>query len=95
MNFIQIILFPVSLIYGIITTSRNMLFDLGILKSKSFNLPVISVGNLSYGGTGKTPIVEYIIRLFKDDMHIATLTEAIKDTPKDLYKPMAIQRQPK
>ncbi len=55
-----------------------MLFDLGILKSKSFNLPVISVGNLSYGGTGKTPIVEYIIRLFKDDMHIATLSRGYK-----------------
>jgi tetraacyldisaccharide 4'-kinase len=57
---------------------RNALYDWGILKSRSFNLPVISVGNLSYGGTGKTPVVEYIIRLFKNDMHVATLSRGYK-----------------
>jgi tetraacyldisaccharide 4'-kinase len=53
---------------------RNLLFDLGILYSEKFDLPVISVGNLSYGGTGKTPHIEYLIRLIGDSVLIATLS---------------------
>jgi tetraacyldisaccharide 4'-kinase len=59
-----------------------MLFNLRILKSKSFNLPIISVGNLSYGGTGKTPMVEYLIRLLNGDMHVATLSRGYKRNTK-------------
>ena len=63
---IRILLFPFSILYGIIVTVRNWLFDLGIKKSTSFELPIISVGNLSVGGTGKTPMIEYLIRLFAE-----------------------------
>jgi tetraacyldisaccharide 4'-kinase len=53
---------------------RNLFFDLGILHSEKFGLPVISVGNLSFGGTGKTPHIEYLIRLLGDEILIATLS---------------------
>lgn len=54
-------LWPFSLLYGGITAIRNLAFNNGVLKSKSFKLPVIGVGNLSTGGTGKTPMVEFIL----------------------------------
>jgi len=53
---------------------RNWFFDWGILKSRTFDVPIISVGNLSMGGTGKTPLVEYIIRLLKDSYSLATIS---------------------
>lgn len=53
---------------------RNLMFDIGILKSCKSDLPVICVGNLSFGGTGKTPHVEYLIRLFKENYRISTLS---------------------
>ena len=78
MNFLRKILFPFSILYGIITTIRNFLFDCGILKSYSFPIPVIAVGNLSVGGTGKTPQIEYLIRLLSDKFQIATLSRGYK-----------------
>ncbi len=67
-------LLPLSWLYGIGVGFRNMLFEMGILKSKSYNIPVISVGNLTVGGTGKTPHVEYLIRLLKDEFKVAVLS---------------------
>lgn len=55
-----------------------MLYDFGIKKSTSYNFPVICVGNLSVGGTGKTPMIEYLIRLLKSEYHIATLSRGYK-----------------
>lgn len=78
MNLLRLILFPFSLLYGLITYFRNKLFDWHILPSKSFPLPVISVGNLSVGGTGKSPHVEYLIRLLQKDYDIATLSRGYK-----------------
>ncbi len=66
------------MVYASATAARNKLFDWKILKSKSFDLPVISVGNLSVGGTGKTPHVEYLINLLKDEFRIATLSRGYK-----------------
>lgn len=72
------LLFPFGLLYGLITSMRNFLFDKGILKSHAFDLPVIAVGNLSVGGTGKTPQIEYLISLLADSYKVATLSRGYK-----------------
>ena len=78
MNFLRIIAFPVSVLYQIITAVRNFLYDIGWFKSYSFDLSIIAVGNLSVGGTGKTPQIEYLIRLLSDKYRIATLSRGYK-----------------
>lgn len=72
------LLFPFAILYGFITSLRNYLFDKGILKSYSFDIPVIAVGNLSVGGTGKTPQIEYLIRLLSPNYKVATLSRGYK-----------------
>lgn len=74
MTFRSFILSPSSFLFGIVTFFRNKFFDWGIYKSSAFNIPVISVGNLSMGGTGKTPHIEYLIRLLMDKYSVATLS---------------------
>lgn len=74
MNFLAIILFPFTLLYDLATRFRNYLFDIGYKKSFEFDVRVISVGNLSVGGTGKTPMVEYLIRLLKGQYTMSTLS---------------------
>ena len=69
---------PLSWLYGLGVNFRNMLFEMGILKSRSFDVPVISVGNITVGGTGKTPHVEYLIRLLKDNYKVAVLSRGYK-----------------
>lgn len=78
MNFFRKLLFPLAVLYGFVTSVRNFLYDKGILKSYSFDLPVIAVGNLSVGGTGKTPQIEYLIRLLSDRYKVATLSRGYK-----------------
>lgn len=79
MKIIRFLLFPITILYDLITTIRNFFFDKGLLKSTKFNIPVIAVGNLSVGGTGKTPQIEYLIRLLlKDDYKIAVLSRGYK-----------------
>jgi tetraacyldisaccharide 4'-kinase len=78
MNLLRKILFPFAILYGFITSIRNFLFDKGILNSYSFELPIIAVGNLSVGGTGKTPQIEYLIRLLSERYAIATLSRGYK-----------------
>jgi tetraacyldisaccharide 4'-kinase len=78
MNILRKLLFPFAVLYGFVTTIRNFLFDKGILKSTSFDIPIIAVGNLSVGGTGKTPQIEYLIRLLSDKYRIATLSRGYK-----------------
>jgi len=73
-----ILLFPFSLVYGLIILTRNKLFDWGVLREKKFPVPVISVGNLSMGGTGKTPQVEYLIRLLKEHKRVAVLSQGYR-----------------
>jgi tetraacyldisaccharide 4'-kinase len=74
------ILFPLAFLYWLITYIRNWLYDKGIFKSSSFNIPIIAVGNLSVGGTGKTPQIEYLIRLLSDDYKIAVLSRGYMRT---------------
>lgn len=78
MKFLRILLFPFAIIYGFITSIRNFFFNIGILKSTSFDIPVIVVGNLSVGGTGKTPQIEYLIRLLSENYKVATLSRGYK-----------------
>ena len=78
MQIIRIILSPLALLYGAAIYLRNFLFDVNVLKSKSFNRAVICVGNLTVGGTGKTPHTEYLINLLKDDLNVATLSRGYK-----------------
>lgn len=72
------ILFPFAILYGFITSIRNFLFDQSIFKSYSFDIPIIAVGNLSVGGTGKTPQIEYLIRLLSPKYKVATLSRGYK-----------------
>ena len=72
------IYYPLSLLYGFVTYVRNKMFDFNILPSHEFGIPVISVGNISVGGTGKTPHIEYLISLLKDEYNIATLSRGYK-----------------
>ena len=71
-------LLPFSWLYGFGVGFRNILFEMGILKSRSYTVPVISVGNITVGGTGKTPHVEYLIRLLKDKVNVAVLSRGYK-----------------
>ncbi|KPK79822.1 MAG: hypothetical protein AMS27_17675 [Bacteroides sp. SM23_62_1] len=73
-----ILLYPFSLLYGLVVYLRNFLFDYQIIESKEFDIPIISVGNIALGGTGKTPHVEHLIRLLKDDFRIAVLSRGYR-----------------
>ena len=82
MKLLRKILFPIAIIYWLVTFVRNWLYDVGFFKSKSYNLPIIAIGNLSAGGTGKTPHTEYLIRLLKDKYKIAVLSRGYKRSTK-------------
>lgn len=75
---LKILLLPLSLLYGIITEIRNFLYDVGILKTTEFDIPVVSVGNITVGGTGKTPHIEYLIDLISKKLVVATLSRGYK-----------------
>ncbi|HXS35376.1 MAG TPA: tetraacyldisaccharide 4'-kinase [Flavipsychrobacter sp.] len=75
---IRVLLYPFALIYGAIVWLRNRLYDTGFYASVEFSVPVISVGNLSVGGTGKTPHVEYLIRLLQYQFKVATMSRGYK-----------------
>src|SRR6056297_604581 len=75
---LSFILFPLSILYGLGIYIRNKLFDFGILPSKSFDIPIIGIGNITVGGTGKTPHVEYLVELLKDEFKTATLSRGYK-----------------
>ena len=71
---IRLLLSPVSLLYGLGVSLRNLTYRLGMVRPVRFDLPVISVGNLSVGGTGKTPHIEYLIVLFREYLELAVLS---------------------
>lgn len=71
-------LLPFSWLYGLVVSIRNLMFDFGMLKSQSFDVPVICVGNITVGGTGKTPHTEYLIRLLSRHHQVAVLSRGYK-----------------
>lgn len=78
MKFLKLFLLPFSWLYALVTYLRNICYDKSIFKSKSYQIPIIAVGNLSVGGTGKTPMIEYLIRLLQDNYKLATLSRGYK-----------------
>ena len=80
---LKIVLSPLAMLYGLVVIIRNKLFDHKILKSTEFKVPVITVGNITVGGTGKTPHTEYLIRLLKPDFKIALLSRGYKRKTSD------------
>jgi tetraacyldisaccharide 4'-kinase len=74
MKYLRWLLLPFSLLYGLVVMMRNWFYDAGLFTSRSFNIPVIAVGNLDVGGAGKSPMTEYLIRLLKADHRLATLS---------------------
>lgn len=74
----KVLLCPVSWIYGAVVYVRNRMFDMGILKERQFDIPVIGVGNITVGGTGKTPHVEYIVEKLSMHYNIAVLSRGYK-----------------
>lgn len=74
----RVLLLPFSLLYGLIIIIRNWMFDKGYLHSATFGFPLICVGNLSVGGTGKSPMVEYLIELLSSRFEVATLSRGYK-----------------
>jgi tetraacyldisaccharide 4'-kinase len=78
MNLMRLLLTPVSLLYGFAVACRNWLYDSGIIPPKEFKISVIAIGNLSVGGTGKSPMTEYLIQLLKERFLLATLSRGYK-----------------
>jgi tetraacyldisaccharide 4'-kinase len=76
--FFKLLLAPLALLYGTGVSIRNVFYNNGIIRAVRFNLPVISVGNLSVGGAGKTPHIEYLIRLLHNYISIGTLSRGYK-----------------
>ena len=74
MKYLRVLLLPFSLLYGLVVVIRNWLYDAGIFKSRPFLIPVISVGNLQAGGSGKTPMTAYLATLLKDNYKTAILS---------------------
>lgn len=78
LSWVRIFLYPLALIYGLVVWLRNRLYDSGFYSAVEFSVPVINVGNLSVGGTGKTPHVEYLVRLLQYRFGVATMSRGYK-----------------
>jgi tetraacyldisaccharide 4'-kinase len=77
---LKLLLYPISLVYGLVVAVRNWMYDFGLFKSVEFDVPVISLGNITVGGTGKTPHTEYLVRLLRSRFKIAVLSRGYKRT---------------
>ena len=86
MEYFRFLLYPFALIYGLVVFLRNKLFDWRVISSTSFPVPTLVVGNLSVGGSGKSPLVEYIVRLLKEEYVIATLSRGYKRKSKGFLR---------
>lgn len=90
---IKILLWPFSLVYGIVVCVRNWLFDRGLLPSEKYDFPVVSIGNITVGGTGKTPFTEYLIRLMQDKYQLGVLSRGYKRNTSG-YKLVTMKDEP-
>lgn len=90
---LKIILWPLSVLYGIGVSIRNRLFNLGILKTQEFDIPIICVGNITVGGTGKTPHTESLINELKNDYRVACLSRGYKEKHPASFWQQQIPRQ--
>jgi tetraacyldisaccharide 4'-kinase len=79
----KLVLIPFSWLYGLVIWIRNSLYDTGFIRSEEFNIPLISVGNITVGGTGKTPHVEYLAELLQSEFRVATLSRGYKRRTRD------------
>lgn len=86
MNRVKFLLFPLSLIYLIVTNIRNLFYDFKIFKSNSFDTPIIGIGNISVGGTGKTPFVEYLIKKYSKTFNMVLISRGYKRSSKGFQK---------
>jgi tetraacyldisaccharide 4'-kinase len=73
-KFIRLLLFPVSILYGLGVYLRNLLFDWRLFKSTKFTIPVLVIGNITVGGSGKSPMTEYLLKLLKIELRVAVLS---------------------
>ncbi|HLU81004.1 MAG TPA: tetraacyldisaccharide 4'-kinase, partial [Flavobacteriaceae bacterium] len=78
MKFLRILLFPFSVIYGGIIALRNLLYDKGFFSSETYLFPVICIGNLNLGGTGKSPMVEYLLEVLIKKYRVAVMSRGYK-----------------
>lgn len=78
MKFFRLLLLPVSWLYGLFIRMRNKAFDWKFLRSETYSIPVMGIGNLIAGGSGKTPLVEYVVRLLGPDEKLAVLSRGYK-----------------
>jgi len=85
MRLFRILMLPIALIYSVVVHVRNYLYDIGIFTSKRFETPTICVGNLSVGGTGKTPMVEYLVRKLSPNHSVAVLSRGYKRKTSGFY----------
>lgn len=82
MQILRFLLWPISLLYALVVYVRNLLYDWGVFKSVEFSTPTLCVGNLSVGGTGKTPMIEYLIRHLDPRLKLAVLSRGYRRTTK-------------
>ena len=82
MEAFRFLLFPFALLYGLVVRARNFLFNIKLLPSERFDISVISVGNLIAGGSGKTPMVEYLVRLLGENSTTATMSRGYNRKPR-------------
>jgi len=73
----KILFWIFSIPFSLVTEIRNFLYNIGVLKSSEFNIPIISIGNLVLGGSGKTPTIEYLVRLLAYNYKVAVLSRGV------------------
>ena len=78
LKYLRFLLFPLAVLYGTAIWLRNVMFNLNILKSVAFDIPVFCIGNITVGGTGKTPVAEYLIEQLKSKFNVAFLSRGYK-----------------